>query len=266
MIQSRSESSILARDRAHPRSHARLHRQHLRPRRPDREHVPARVQDARDRGRVPQAVVRVPRHLRQPRHRSRAARRALPQGARDQGREARSSSRRGVRYDLAVRSPEWIRELAQHHTGGYLKIAPEHTEDGPLEHMMKPGIGALRSLQGAVRSLLGGGGQGAVPDPVLHRRAPRHHRRGHAEPRAVAQAQRLPPRSGAGVPAVADGERDRDVPHRLQPAALAQGEAARARREERSSSAGSTRRSCATTIRRTGRCCARRCSAWVARI
>jgi uncharacterized radical SAM protein YgiQ len=48
----------------------------------------------------------------------------------------------GVRYDLAVRSPEWIRELAQHHTGGYLKIAPEHTEEGPLQHMMKPGIGA----------------------------------------------------------------------------------------------------------------------------
>jgi uncharacterized radical SAM protein YgiQ len=48
----------------------------------------------------------------------------------------------GVRYDLAVRSPEWIKELAQHHTGGYLKIAPEHTEAGPLEHMMKPGIGA----------------------------------------------------------------------------------------------------------------------------
>jgi len=48
----------------------------------------------------------------------------------------------GVRYDLAVRSPAWIKELAQHHTGGYLKIAPEHTEDGPLRHMMKPGIGA----------------------------------------------------------------------------------------------------------------------------
>lgn len=47
----------------------------------------------------------------------------------------------GVRYDLAVRSPEWIRELAQHHTGGYLKIAPEHTEEGPLRYMMKPGIG-----------------------------------------------------------------------------------------------------------------------------
>jgi uncharacterized radical SAM protein YgiQ len=47
----------------------------------------------------------------------------------------------GLRYDLAVRSPEYVRELAQHHTGGYLKIAPEHTEQGPLQHMMKPGIG-----------------------------------------------------------------------------------------------------------------------------
>ncbi|HVV82937.1 MAG TPA: YgiQ family radical SAM protein, partial [Kofleriaceae bacterium] len=47
----------------------------------------------------------------------------------------------GLRYDLAVRSPEYVRELAQHHTGGYLKIAPEHTEPGPLAHMMKPGIG-----------------------------------------------------------------------------------------------------------------------------
>ncbi len=48
----------------------------------------------------------------------------------------------GVRYDLAVKSPEWIKELATHHVGGYLKIAPEHTEQGPLSKMMKPGIGA----------------------------------------------------------------------------------------------------------------------------
>jgi uncharacterized radical SAM protein YgiQ len=47
----------------------------------------------------------------------------------------------GLRYDLAVRSPEYIRELATHHVGGYLKIAPEHTEAGPLSKMMKPGIG-----------------------------------------------------------------------------------------------------------------------------
>jgi uncharacterized radical SAM protein YgiQ len=48
----------------------------------------------------------------------------------------------GVRYDLAVKSPAYVRELVAHHVGGYLKIAPEHTEDGPLSKMMKPGIGA----------------------------------------------------------------------------------------------------------------------------
>jgi uncharacterized radical SAM protein YgiQ len=48
----------------------------------------------------------------------------------------------GVRYDLAVESPEYVRELVQHHVGGYLKIAPEHTEEGPLTRMMKPGIGS----------------------------------------------------------------------------------------------------------------------------
>jgi uncharacterized radical SAM protein YgiQ len=48
----------------------------------------------------------------------------------------------GVRYDLAIRSPEYVKELARHHVGGYLKIAPEHTERGPLSRMMKPGIGA----------------------------------------------------------------------------------------------------------------------------
>jgi uncharacterized radical SAM protein YgiQ len=47
----------------------------------------------------------------------------------------------GVRYDLAVRSPEYVRELVTHHVGGYLKIAPEHISDGPLSMMMKPGIG-----------------------------------------------------------------------------------------------------------------------------
>jgi len=48
----------------------------------------------------------------------------------------------GLRYDLAVKSPEYVKELVQHHVGGYLKIAPEHTEGGPLSKMMKPGIGA----------------------------------------------------------------------------------------------------------------------------
>jgi len=48
----------------------------------------------------------------------------------------------GLRYDLAIKSPEYVKELVQHHVGGYLKIAPEHTEGGPLSKMMKPGIGS----------------------------------------------------------------------------------------------------------------------------
>ena len=48
----------------------------------------------------------------------------------------------GLRYDLAVLNPEYVKELVTHHVGGYLKIAPEHTEKGPLNKMMKPGIGA----------------------------------------------------------------------------------------------------------------------------
>jgi uncharacterized radical SAM protein YgiQ len=47
----------------------------------------------------------------------------------------------GLRYDLAVRTPEYVKELVTHHVGGYLKIAPEHTEEGVLGLMMKPGIG-----------------------------------------------------------------------------------------------------------------------------
>ena len=48
----------------------------------------------------------------------------------------------GLRYDLAVESPAYVEELVSHHVGGYLKIAPEHTESGPLSKMMKPGIGS----------------------------------------------------------------------------------------------------------------------------
>jgi len=48
----------------------------------------------------------------------------------------------GLRYDIAVETPEYVRELVTHHVGGYLKIAPEHTESGPLSKMMKPGMGS----------------------------------------------------------------------------------------------------------------------------
>jgi uncharacterized radical SAM protein YgiQ len=48
----------------------------------------------------------------------------------------------GLRYDLAVEDPDYVKELVSHHVGGYLKIAPEHSEAGPLSKMMKPGMGS----------------------------------------------------------------------------------------------------------------------------
>ncbi len=48
----------------------------------------------------------------------------------------------GLRYDLAIRDHEYVKELVTHHVGGCLKIAPEHSEEGPLSKMMKPGMGS----------------------------------------------------------------------------------------------------------------------------
>ncbi|WP_288841546.1 YgiQ family radical SAM protein [uncultured Deefgea sp.] len=53
----------------------------------------------------------------------------------------------GLRYDLAVTQPEYVKELVTHHVSGYLKIAPEHTEEGPLSKMMKPGIGTFEKFK-----------------------------------------------------------------------------------------------------------------------
>jgi uncharacterized radical SAM protein YgiQ len=53
----------------------------------------------------------------------------------------------GLRYDLAVESPEYVKELASHHVGGYLKIAPEHVAEGPLSKMMKPGVGTYERFK-----------------------------------------------------------------------------------------------------------------------
>lgn len=53
----------------------------------------------------------------------------------------------GLRYDLAVEDPEYVEELVTHHVGGYLKIAPEHTEKGTLDLMMKPGMGTYDAFK-----------------------------------------------------------------------------------------------------------------------
>ena len=63
----------------------------------------------------------------------------------------------GVRYDLAIESPEYVRELAQHHVGGYLKIAPEHVREGPLDKMMKPGVGTYHRFKELFDNTEGGG-------------------------------------------------------------------------------------------------------------
>ncbi len=46
----------------------------------------------------------------------------------------------GVRYDLAERSAEFVSELAKHHTGGQLSVAPEHVDPDVLDKMKKPGV------------------------------------------------------------------------------------------------------------------------------
>jgi hypothetical protein len=170
----------------------------------------------------------------------------------------------GLRYDLAVRSPEYVKELVSHHVGGYLKIAPEHTEDGPLAHMMKPGIGAYEQFKADVREVLEGSRQGAVPDSVLHRRASGHDRGGHAQSGALAEAQQLPPRSGADLPADADGARHRHVsqPQRNPLKKVGHASSASVETVRAGRSAACTRPSCAITTPKTGRCCAKRCGRW----
>jgi uncharacterized radical SAM protein YgiQ len=54
----------------------------------------------------------------------------------------------GIRYDLAERSPAFVRELAQHHTGGQLSVAPEHTSPEVLKRMKKPGIQSYEAFAG----------------------------------------------------------------------------------------------------------------------
>ena len=54
----------------------------------------------------------------------------------------------GLRYDLAVKDPEYVKELVTHHVGGYLKIAPEHSEEGTLSKMMKPSMDSYHEFKG----------------------------------------------------------------------------------------------------------------------
>jgi radical SAM superfamily enzyme YgiQ (UPF0313 family) len=130
-----------ARDRADSRQDTGVHRRDLGYRRADRKHVPDGLQGPKDRGGVPAAILRLSRHLPEPEYLARRSDPALSQGPRSEGRqEGDGRFRRALRP--GGESPEYVKELVTHHVGGYLKIAPEHTERCPLDKMMKPGIGA----------------------------------------------------------------------------------------------------------------------------
>jgi hypothetical protein len=163
-----------------------------------------------------------PGHLPEHGHRPRPAGAALPQGA-GAARHQEVLIGSGLRYDLAVRSPEYVKELVTHHVGGYLKIAPEHTEAGPLSKMMKPGIGAYDRFKAMFEKFSREAGKEQYLIPYFIAAHP-----GTTDedmlPGAVAEAQRLPPRPGADLPADAAGAGHRHVPHGEEPAA--QGDAA----------------------------------------
>ena len=78
----------------------------------------------------------------------------------------------GLRYDLAVESPEYVEELVTHHVGGYLKIAPEHTEKGPLSKMMKPGIGTYDRFKTMFEKFSKNRAKNSTLSPILSRLTP----------------------------------------------------------------------------------------------
>jgi uncharacterized radical SAM protein YgiQ len=53
----------------------------------------------------------------------------------------------GIRMDLALKSPKYIREIARHHTGGLLKVAPEHTDPEVLGRMRKSPVAEFEKFQ-----------------------------------------------------------------------------------------------------------------------
>lgn len=71
--------------------------------------------------------------------------------------------RSGIRYDLALECPDYVRELARHHVSGLLKIAPEHVSEMVLKLMNKSGgrkrLDEFRKLFEAVAEKTGGRSQ-----------------------------------------------------------------------------------------------------------
>ena len=218
---------------------------------------PARRREIEAACRMPSCVL--PGHLRQPRHRPHAAHpRSTARRARCPGvKKVLVAS--GVRYDLAVRSPEYVRSWPRHHVGGYLKIAPEHTEDGPLAQDDEAGHRHLRPFKELFdrSSQQAGKKQYLIPyfiaahpgttDEDMLELALWLKRNGFR----ADQVQTFLPSPMATATAMY--HTGYNPLRALQPRRACTVSVARA-----ATSAACTRRSCATTIRTTGRCCARR--------
>ena len=125
----------------------------------------------------------------------------------------------GVRYDLAIESPEYVKELAQHHVGGYLKIAPEAIGEGPLSKMMKPGVGTYYRFKELFDRYSKEAGKEQYLIPYFIAAHPGTSDEDMLELALWLKTQWLPRRPGAGVPALADGDRHRHVPQRQESAA-----------------------------------------------
>ena len=121
----------------------------------------------------------------------------------------------GLRYDLAVETPEYVEELVKHHVGGYLKIAPEHTETGPLSKMMKPGIGTYDAFKALFDRFSAEAEKEQYLIPYFIAGHPGTTDEDMMNLALVVKVQRLSGGSGAVVLSVADGNSDRDVPQRL---------------------------------------------------
>ncbi len=159
----------------------------------------------------------------------------------------------GLRYDLAVHSPAYVRELVTHHVGGYLKIAPEHTEPGPLALMVKPGIGSFERFRQLFERFSREAGKEQYLIPYFIAAHPGTSDEAFARTRCRPTCRhpwRSPP--PCTTPAGTRCGRSGPVPSASVSCAS-------------SASAGCTRPSCAGMIRKTGRSSARRCGAWVAR-
>ena len=220
----------------------------------------------RDRSGVPPAVVRVPGHLPEPRHRPRAADPAVPPRARAAGHQEGAD-----RVGRALRPRDRVAGVRQGARPASRRRVPEDRARGDLRRTAleddEAGRRHVRPVQGAVRQVLEGGRQGAVPDPVLHCRASRHDRSRTCSSSRCGSSSNgfradqvqafLPSPMATATAMYHSGKNPLHTRH------------AHERRghdpEGPAACAGCTRRSCAITTRTTGRCCARRCATWGAR-